>query len=89
MFSIHLGGMLQYSSYKIAKTKVCPNPTKVFTGREDILLEMHAVFAEESGQLVYVLYGLGGIGKSQIAFKFIQECQDGSGKARYVNDVNQ
>jgi adenylylsulfate kinase-like enzyme len=37
---------------------------------------MHAYFSKDLGKRhVFVLYGLGGAGKSQIALKFIEECQ--------------
>src|ERR1700722_1873909 len=54
----------------------CPPPTPVFTGRQDILSQMHAYFSNDVGKRhVFVLHGLGGAGKSQIAFKFVEECQ--------------
>jgi hypothetical protein len=54
----------------------CPPPTPVFTGRQDILSEMHNCFSSDIGKRhVFVLYGLGGIGKSQIMLKFIEESQ--------------
>ena len=44
---------------------------------------MHAYFDTDSKvQRVFVLYGLGGSGKSQLAFKFLQESQV---KKRCVN----
>ncbi|THH20457.1 hypothetical protein EW146_g905 [Bondarzewia mesenterica] len=56
--------------------KRCPPPSDIFTGRADILSRMHDFFAAEwNRQRVYVLYGLGGAGKSQLAYKFVQECQ--------------
>jgi len=40
----------------------------------DILDKMGSYFNSEStSQRIFVLYGLGGAGKSQIAFKFIEE----------------
>ena len=37
---------------------------------------MHAYFSSDVGKRhVFVLHGLGGAGKSQIAFKFVEECQ--------------
>ena len=61
--------------------KICPPPTSVFTGRTDILLQLDKFFCPspaslDSGkQQVFVLYGLGGAGKSQIDYKFIEQCQ--------------
>ncbi|KAJ7040191.1 hypothetical protein C8F04DRAFT_266505 [Mycena alexandri] len=51
----------------------CPPPSRNFQGRQTILDKMQQFFATDSGkQLIYVLHGLGGAGKTQIALKFIQ-----------------
>jgi len=61
----------------------CPPPTPVFTGREDILSQMHGYFSSNVGRRhVFVLHGLGGSGKSQISFKFVEECQVDAGISR-------
>ncbi|KAJ7474070.1 hypothetical protein FB451DRAFT_1367085 [Mycena latifolia] len=52
----------------------CPPPSRIFHGRQSILAKMHQYFTEDLGkQHIYVLYGLGGSGKTQIALKFIDE----------------
>ncbi|KAJ6511153.1 hypothetical protein C8R45DRAFT_1162667 [Mycena sanguinolenta] len=52
----------------------CPPPSKIFHGRAAILESMHQFFTQDTGkQQIYVLYGLGGAGKTQIALKFIEE----------------
>ncbi|KAJ7480594.1 P-loop containing nucleoside triphosphate hydrolase protein, partial [Mycena latifolia] len=52
----------------------CPPPSRMFHGRQAILTKMHQYFTQDSGkQHIYVLYGLGGSGKTQIALKFIDE----------------
>ncbi|KAF8224415.1 hypothetical protein L208DRAFT_1311574, partial [Tricholoma matsutake] len=61
--------------------KNCPSPTNLFTGRNDVLLQLHKCFppsltsVELAQQRRFVLYGLGGGGKTQIAFKFIKESE--------------
>ncbi|KAJ7105312.1 P-loop containing nucleoside triphosphate hydrolase protein, partial [Mycena epipterygia] len=51
--------------------KVCPPPTFRFTGRQDILQKMAEYFNMDVGRRhVFLLHGLGGAGKSQIAFKY-------------------
>jgi len=66
----------------IRERKLCPPPVASFIGRKDILDKMHNYFdSEGAGQRIFVLYGLGGAGKSQLAFKFMEESK---GK-RYVN----
>ncbi|KAJ7448751.1 hypothetical protein FB451DRAFT_1375258 [Mycena latifolia] len=57
-----------------AYLKVCPPPSVRFTGREDILLKMSEYFNTSIGQRhIFLLHGLGGSGKSQIAFKFVEQ----------------
>ncbi|KAJ7713107.1 hypothetical protein B0H16DRAFT_1899674 [Mycena metata] len=52
----------------------CPPPSRIFQGRQAILDKMHQFFNTDSGnQHIYVLYGLGGAGKTQIALKFIEQ----------------
>ncbi|KAJ7700991.1 hypothetical protein B0H16DRAFT_1834326 [Mycena metata] len=55
-------------------TNNCPPATRIFQGRENILSKMQEYFAQDLGkQHIYVLYGLGGAGKTQISLKFIQD----------------
>ncbi|KAJ7712813.1 P-loop containing nucleoside triphosphate hydrolase protein [Mycena metata] len=51
----------------------CPPPSRIFCGRGDILNKTHQFFSDTGIQQVYVLHGLGGAGKTQIALKFIKE----------------
>ncbi|KAJ7716780.1 P-loop containing nucleoside triphosphate hydrolase protein [Mycena metata] len=52
----------------------CSPPSRIFQGRQAILDKMHQFFDTDSGsQHIYILYGLGGAGKTQIALKFIEE----------------
>ncbi|KAJ7713483.1 hypothetical protein B0H16DRAFT_1702437 [Mycena metata] len=51
----------------------CPPPSRIFCGRQEILNEMHHFFSDPGSQHIYVLHGLGGAGKTQIALKFIKE----------------
>ncbi|KAF7341030.1 FabD/lysophospholipase-like protein [Mycena sanguinolenta] len=51
----------------------CPLPSTKFQGRKDILDKMHDFFTSGPGtQKVYLLHGLGGAGKTQIALEFIK-----------------
>ncbi|KAJ7099646.1 acyl transferase/acyl hydrolase/lysophospholipase [Mycena epipterygia] len=63
------------SGPKIAEnTNNCPPPSRIFEGRRAILDGMHQYFFQATGkQHIYLLYGLGGAGKTQIALKFIEE----------------
>ncbi|KAF8182458.1 hypothetical protein K438DRAFT_1159049 [Mycena galopus ATCC 62051] len=52
----------------------CPPPSRIFQGRRNILDKMHTFFTSNMGiQHIYVLHGLGGAGKTQVALKFINE----------------
>ncbi|KAJ7720422.1 hypothetical protein B0H16DRAFT_389270 [Mycena metata] len=51
----------------------CPPPSRIFCGRRDILDKMHHFFSDTGSQHIYVLYGLGGAGKTQIALKFMND----------------
>ncbi|KAJ7105253.1 acyl transferase/acyl hydrolase/lysophospholipase [Mycena epipterygia] len=53
--------------------RVCPPATFRFTGRQNILQKMTEYFNRDVGRRhIFLLYGLGGAGKSQIAFKFVE-----------------
>ena len=50
---------------------------EAFTGRQDVLGQMRDFFFDGSQKRhVFVLHGLGGAGKTQIALKFVEICQD-------------
>ncbi|KAJ7724142.1 P-loop containing nucleoside triphosphate hydrolase protein [Mycena metata] len=51
----------------------CPPHSRIFCGRQEILTKMHQSFSDTGIQHTYVLHGLGGAGKTQIALKFIKE----------------
>ncbi|KAJ7819663.1 hypothetical protein B0H13DRAFT_2292150 [Mycena leptocephala] len=50
----------------------CPPPSQIFQGRQDILAKMDEYFSKDVGERhIYVLHGLGGSGKTEIALKFL------------------
>ncbi|KAF7341073.1 TPR-like protein [Mycena sanguinolenta] len=52
----------------------CPPPSRIFQGRRDILDKMQDFFTSSPRiQKIYLLHGLGGAGKTQIALKFIKD----------------
>ncbi|KAJ7690400.1 hypothetical protein B0H17DRAFT_1290041 [Mycena rosella] len=52
----------------------CPPASKIFHGRETILARMYKYYAEgRQKKKIFLLHGLGGAGKTQIALKFIEE----------------
>ena len=54
-----------------------PNSSALFTGREDILERLIEHFASQDNgdrcRKSFLLYGMGGIGKTQICLKFVEE----------------
>ncbi|KAJ7845248.1 FabD/lysophospholipase-like protein [Mycena olivaceomarginata] len=57
---------------QVATLARCPPPSQIFQGRQDILAKMDDYFSKDIGKRhVYVLHGLGGSGKTQIALKFL------------------
>ena len=57
-----------------------PNPSNRFTGRTEVIakLERHFSNKNDSGQKrkFFLLYGMGGIGKTQICLKFVEGMSD-------------
>ena len=57
-----------------------PNPSNRFTGRTEVIakLERHFSNTNDSAQKrkFFLLYGMGGIGKTQICLKFVEEMSD-------------
>ncbi|GLB39577.1 putative patatin-like phospholipase [Lyophyllum shimeji] len=63
------------SDSKKATYKRCPPPTRYFKGRQKILDQMAGYFFNGiKNQHVCVLHGLGGVGKTQIAYQFVERC---------------
>ena len=57
-----------------------PNPSNRFTGRTEVIakLKRHFFNTNNSAQKrkFFLLYGMGGIGKTQICLKFVEEMSD-------------
>nr|GAT55580.1 nephrocystin-3 [Mycena chlorophos] len=53
----------------------CPPPSMYFQGRQSILSRLQDCFGSTSigGQIIVVLHGVGGIGKTQTALRYIEE----------------
>jgi len=66
----------QFEPMGVKEPKICPLPVKSFTGQTEILDKMSQYFdSDHKSQHVFVLHGLGGAGKSQLAFKFLENSQ--------------
>ncbi|QRV77421.1 patatin-like phospholipase protein [Ceratobasidium sp. AG-Ba] len=60
-----------------ARYKACPAPTPAFTGREDTIEQIvKCISRGDTQRCVFVLYGLGGSGKTQLALKTVQQTRD-------------
>ncbi|KAH8826735.1 hypothetical protein DL96DRAFT_1680711 [Flagelloscypha sp. PMI_526] len=72
-----LDGILPVETTATVWVKKCPLPSPNFTGRRDDLNHMHAYFSSGVGSSshIYVIYGLGGSGKTQLLLQFVLECQ--------------
>ena len=58
-----------------------PNPSTRFTGRTEVLAKLKRHFFTHTKDAVqkrkfFLLYGMGGIGKTQICLKFMEEMSD-------------
>jgi len=57
-----------------------PNSSALFTGRKDILEKLKDHFAatdqKNKSRKSFLLYGMGGTGKTQICLKFVEEMAD-------------
>jgi Holliday junction resolvasome RuvABC ATP-dependent DNA helicase subunit len=57
-----------------------PNSSAMFTGRKDVLEKLKDHFApadwDNKHRKSFLLYGMGGIGKTQICLKFVEEVAD-------------
>ena len=76
-----MGGSIIPAPTLTALTPI-PPPSILFTGRGDVLSKMEDYFNPSTAsvhskqQHIYVLYGMGGAGKTQIALKFMQQNAD-------------
>ena len=58
-----------------------PNPSNRFTGRTDVVAKLKRHFFSNTNDAVkkrkfFLLYGMGGIGKTQICLKFLEDMSD-------------
>jgi Holliday junction resolvasome RuvABC ATP-dependent DNA helicase subunit len=57
-----------------------PNPSSRFTGRTEVITKLKRQFSNANDlaqkRKCFVIHGMGGIGKTQICLKFIEEMSD-------------
>ena len=64
-----------------ATIPLIPNPSTRFTGRADVIAKLKDHFSAGANNGIqkrkyFLLHGMGGIGKTQICLKFIEEMSD-------------
>ncbi|KAF8598126.1 hypothetical protein BDV93DRAFT_353241 [Ceratobasidium sp. AG-I] len=66
-------GNIQTFNRSSSRIGHCPPPSRTFTGREDVLERMRSYFfdASPTERRLFVLCGLGGAGKTQLALRFV------------------
>ncbi|KAF8156962.1 P-loop containing nucleoside triphosphate hydrolase protein, partial [Crassisporium funariophilum] len=64
-----------------------PNSSTLFTGRKEVLQQLKVHFAPhvDRKRRMFLLYGMGGIGKTQICLKFAEEMSDLNYKVFWVD----
>ncbi|KAG8746921.1 hypothetical protein FRC10_003092 [Ceratobasidium sp. 414] len=74
--TMHLGGAIVPALPNV-QMKPCPPPSIYFTGQNTVLTQIKEYFVDgSSARHVFVLHGLGGSGKTQIALKFVEQYRD-------------
>ena len=58
-----------------------PNPSTRFTGRTEVIAKLKSHFFTDTNDTdhkrkIFLLHGIGGIGKTQICLKFVEEMSD-------------
>ncbi|KAG9080294.1 hypothetical protein FRC06_006822, partial [Ceratobasidium sp. 370] len=72
-----IDGEIQPRIQHMAGVKQCPDPAAIFTGRADKIERIERCILNGGKQrCVFVLHGLGGAGKTQIALKTVQKTRD-------------
>ncbi|KAG9090274.1 hypothetical protein FRC06_001139 [Ceratobasidium sp. 370] len=75
--TVQIDGQIQLPIQQIAAVNNCPDPTPVFTGRDDMIQRItKCIIDGDKQRCVFVLHGLGGAGKTQIALKTVQTTRD-------------
>ena len=59
---------------------ITPNPSNRFIGRIEVIAKLKRHFSNADGSArkrkVFLLHGMGGIGKTQICLKFVEDMSD-------------
>ncbi|KAG8723718.1 hypothetical protein FRC09_002056 [Ceratobasidium sp. 395] len=69
---MHLRGSIPEVPSTTHTIKLCPAPSPLFVGRGDLLNRIERCLGDAQGQHVCVVHGLGGVGKTQLALKYVE-----------------
>ncbi|CUA77838.1 Nephrocystin-3 [Xenopus laevis] [Rhizoctonia solani] len=85
----HAAGKISHVSEvteQLIRFKRCPAPTKFYTGRNDEIAQLIACITVQPNKLcVCVVYGLGGVGKTQLVLSVIERTWDRWDHVIYVD----
>ncbi|KAG8706136.1 hypothetical protein FRC09_002554 [Ceratobasidium sp. 395] len=70
--TMYLRGSIPEASSITHTTKLCPPPSPLFVQRDGLLSRIERCLGDTQGQRVCVLHGLGGVGKTQLAWKYVE-----------------
>lgn len=76
---ILLDGQLSVEADRITSTGInfCPPPTSLFVGREEQVQRAAAyLLSDRAHQQIFVIYGLGGAGKTQMALRIVESTRE-------------
>ncbi|CAE6370329.1 unnamed protein product [Rhizoctonia solani] len=73
----HAAGQVSSTAKPLVGFKRCPPPTKFYTGRKDENTQVAAcITSGDNKRRVCVVYGLGGVGKTQLVLNVIEQTRD-------------
>ncbi|CAE6440361.1 unnamed protein product [Rhizoctonia solani] len=85
----HAAGKIPHlveATHRLTGFKHCPAPTKFYTGREDEIAQLIACITEKHNRLpVCVVYGLGGVGKTQLVLSVVERTWNNWDHVIYVD----
>ena len=81
MFQVHVHDNCGNRTTSDGIISLMPNPSSRFTGRTEVIAKLKRHFSTKTSEAVqkrkfFLLYGMGGIGKTQICLKFVEDMSD-------------
>ena len=81
LMQVHIGDKYGNRKTSDGVIPLMPNPSTRFTGRTEVIAKLKRHFFTKTNDAVqkrkfFLLYGMGGIGKSQICLKFVEKMSE-------------